>query len=118
MYSVTIQRHFDAAHHLNNYEGKCANTHGHRWIVEVKLTDANLDDVGMLIDFTNIKSKLDTIINELDHQYLNLLPQLSEINPTAENLARYIYFRLKPIFWILDTVRVYESPESWAEYYD
>lgn len=119
MYSVTIQRHFDAAHHLDHYEGKCANIHGHRWTVEMTLEDETLDFIGMVVDFSEVKKRLDVVLDGFDHTYLNEVPMISEMNPTAENLARYIFYRLKPFYNTqLTKIRIYESPESWAEYYE
>lgn len=125
MYELTIRTHFAAAHSLTNYDGPCAQLHGHTWQVEVVVTGPQLDKNGMLIDFRVLKNSVKEIITELDHQYLNALEPFktnSENNPTAENLARYIYSRLKSIFTEslqetkIAAVRVFESPEAWATY--
>ena len=116
MYRLRVKAHFDAAHRLENYEGKCSQIHGHRWEVEVFVKGAQLNDTGLLVDFSVLKSQLDKIVETLDQSYLNEIKEIG--NPTAENLSRYIYrnFKELPISVKLEKVRVWESPESWSEY--
>jgi 6-pyruvoyltetrahydropterin/6-carboxytetrahydropterin synthase len=116
MYRLRVKTHFDAAHKLDNYEGKCSNLHGHRWKVEVFVKGEKLNETGLLLDFSNLKSKLNSIVEELDHAFLNEIKEIG--NPTAENLSRYVYQRLREfqVSVKLEKVRVWESPESWAEY--
>lgn len=86
MYYVSKRMEIAGAHNLQlNYESKCQNLHGHNWIVTVFCKSEDLDENGMVYDFTHIKSK---IMDRLDHQYLNNV--LPDINPTAENMARWI----------------------------
>lgn len=118
MYRVALQVHFDAAHHLNNYSGKCSRTHGHRWIVEVCFISSKVDDTGMVMDFTVIKRKLNAILDMFDHYYLNLQPDFAQLNPTAENIAKLIWDKLTKKWKGVEYVRIYESPDAWAEYYE
>ena len=124
MYRICVTDHFDAAHHLEGYEGACARTHGHRWIIKVFVTGNGLDKLGMLTDFSDVKSALKLIVKRLDHYYLNeiepfdTLKSPNSYNPTAENIARYIYEKLRNSIEGLDKVRVYESPDCYAEYFD
>ena len=100
--------HFSSAHHLEGYEGNCANVHGHTWAVKVEVRGdtANLDKIGMLIDFKKIKK----LIDKLDHKDLN---KVLVSNPTAENIAIYLYENLAEIDKTLEfNVEVFESPES------
>jgi len=76
---LVLKHHFDAAHRLPNYNGKCASLHGHRWEVEVEVKGQSDPVTGMLIDFTIIKH----IIDQYDHKHLNDFIE----NPTAENIA-------------------------------
>jgi len=86
---------FSASHQLRGYEGACENLHGHNWKVEVAVRGENLNEIGILIDFKVLKKALREILEELDHQHLNSLPAFQEKNPSSENIAQYIYQRLK-----------------------
>lgn len=124
MYEILVRTRFAAAHSLNEYEGPCARLHGHTWQVEVTVRGKELDRRGMLVDFKEIKAGIKKIIEELDHQNLNDLEPFKNggiENPTAENLARYIYLRLEEIVkpeqgLQLTMVRVWESPDASAAY--
>ncbi|MDH5546881.1 MAG: 6-carboxytetrahydropterin synthase QueD [Gammaproteobacteria bacterium] len=93
-YTLRIFTDFSAAHFLRNYEGKCARLHGHNWKIEVEVITTKLDEVGMGLDFQIMKGETKTLLEELDHYNLNDMPPFDKINPTAENLAAYIYQRL------------------------
>jgi len=111
MYRLTVIRHFDAAHYLENYDGKCANLHGHTWQVEVVLSGDALQN-GMLVDFTVVKRRLDALLP--DHTSLN---DRYDFNPTAENLAEYFYSNFHiPTSLILEAVTVWESDACSATY--
>lgn len=123
MYELTVKTSFSSAHSIPDYNGKCAQLHGHTWQVEVAVKGEKLDQKGMLVDFKEIKAVLNKIIEDLDHQYLNDLKPFKEgrINPTAENLARYIYLHLKKVIENemnvkLVKVCVWESPAASASY--
>ena len=86
-----IERHFSSAHLLRGYAGKCENLHGHNYKIEIFARGRELDSRGLLVDFGELKAAADEIVNYLDHRNLNELPPFdAELNPTAENLARYI----------------------------
>ena len=88
MYYVSKRLEIAGAHNLNlNYESKCSNLHGHNWIITVYCKSEELTENGMVTDFAQIK---DIVSNKFDHQYLNNIPPFDKINPTAENIARYI----------------------------
>ena len=119
-YSVTIKGKFDAAHHLRNYPGKYANPHGHSFYVELEVSGDSLDDLGMLIDFNDLKEWLDNILDIFDHLDLNELPMFRTKNPTAENLARWIFNEIErriPDQYKLHPVKVWEGPDSYASYW-
>lgn len=119
MYRVRTFMYFSSAHNLRNYNGNCENLHGHNWKVEVFLESEKLDEIGMLVDFKILKSELKKILNCLDHKYINEIEYFKTVNPTSENMARYIYKELKKVFGnITSKVVVWESENSAAEYYE
>lgn len=119
-YQVVVAQFFDAAHYLRDYPGNCSNIHGHTWKVELSLTGSQLDSLGMLIDFRAIRSKLSQVLDRFDHNLINDLPPFDAINPTAENLAYYIFSQLKDQFpdCHIKQVRVWESELTCAVYYE
>ncbi len=120
MYEASIMQHFDAAHCLRGYQGRCENLHGHRWQVAVGIVAQELDAIGMSYDFTRLKDFLKDILSRYDHTNLNEVPPFDVINPTAENLARTIFEQceagLQAERLSLHYVTVWESPEAWATY--
>lgn len=122
MFQTVIRSHFDAAHYLRNYQGKCARLHGHRWDVEICVEGERLDRSGMLVDFGEMKRAVSLVLNQLDHQLLNDVPEFQgEKNPTAENIAGHLYREIRqtlvlPSLLRLAWVKVYESPDAWALY--
>jgi len=120
MYKINVEDHFDAAHALRGYKGKCEMLHGHRFRVVVKVSASKLNDIGLAYDFTELKAKLKSILGCFDHTTLNDIPPFDKINPSSENIASTIYNELKtalkeaPVE--LTTVEVWESPNSGVEY--
>ncbi|MCK5577606.1 MAG: 6-carboxytetrahydropterin synthase QueD [Dehalococcoidales bacterium] len=120
MYQISVEEHFDAAHALRGYKGKCEALHGHRFQVVVKVRASQLDDIGLAYDFTELKAKLRAILERFDHSCLNDMPPFDKINPSSENIAATIYGEMKtrleeaPVS--LEAVEVRESPESGVEY--
>ncbi|MCK5725903.1 MAG: 6-carboxytetrahydropterin synthase QueD [Thiotrichaceae bacterium] len=90
-YTLKVISDFASAHTLVNYPGACSRMHGHNWKIEAEATASSLDKIGMVIDFKVIKKAVKVVTDRLDHYYLNEIPPFTEINPTAENIARYIY---------------------------
>jgi 6-pyruvoyltetrahydropterin/6-carboxytetrahydropterin synthase len=91
LYTLKIVTDFAAAHTLRDYPGACSRMHGHNWKVEVEVQATRLDSVGMGIDFKDIKQATRKVTDELDHYYLNEIPPFDRTNPTAENIASFIY---------------------------
>ena len=116
MYRLRVETTFDAAHKLVGYPGVCAKLHGHTWKVEAFVVGEELDSVGILVDFKVIKERMDSIIKNLDHSFLNDCKEIG--NPTSENLSRFVYGKLKelPSKVRLEKVRVWENSRSWCEY--
>lgn len=96
MYTLTRTIEFDSAHQLRDYVGKCANLHGHTYKLAVSIQGQTLDKAGMVYDFVDLKALMKEISDELDHKFINEVSVFTEINPTAENIAAYIYHKLKP----------------------
>jgi 6-pyruvoyltetrahydropterin/6-carboxytetrahydropterin synthase len=120
MFEVAIETGFSAAHCLRGYRGKCEELHGHNWKVEVAVRAQDLDSTGLAIDFGVLKEKTGKILAELDHRYLNDHPHFSEINPSSENIAAFVYGRLEKELESeqvsLCRVTVWESDSSRATY--
>jgi 6-pyruvoyltetrahydropterin/6-carboxytetrahydropterin synthase len=116
MYSIKIEGHFSSAHNLRGYKGKCESLHGHNWKVEVEAAGDKLNKTGMLMDFKLLKAGLHKILEKLDHKYLNKLPYFKKINPTSENVAKFIYDNLALKIKGLKSVTVWESQNCRARY--
>ena len=120
MYQVSVEQHFDAAHFLRGYRGKCEALHGHRFRVVAMVKAAELDDVGLAYDFVELKHHLGDILSRFDHTCINDIPPFNEINPSSENIASTIYNELKlklagaPVS--VSCVEVWESPQSGVAY--
>jgi 6-pyruvoyltetrahydropterin/6-carboxytetrahydropterin synthase len=91
MFEVTIEETFAAGHALRNYRGKCENVHGHNYRCQVTLEGAELDNIGLLVDFVELKKVVHGVLDRMDHQWLNEFPPFDVLNPSAENMAKYIY---------------------------
>lgn len=121
MYVVSVQAHYDSAHFLRNYKGKCERLHGHRYVVEAALTSEVLNQAGLAYDFVDVKRHLRALAERLDHENINDLPPFTEIEPSAENQARYFFDELREqmpgdMKDALLYVRVWETPTQWAQY--
>lgn len=119
MYYLQTEDHFSSAHQLREYRGKCENLHGHNWRVLVRVRGARLDATGMLLDFGDLKNIVHDVLEGLDHTFLNDTPPFDRINPTAENLACYIFTEVEsmlPKGVYADRVMVWESEKSCAIY--
>ncbi|MDT4967291.1 MAG: 6-pyruvoyltetrahydropterin/6-carboxytetrahydropterin synthase [Acidobacteriota bacterium] len=121
MFEVMIERNFSSAHQLRGYKGKCENLHGHNYKIEIYARGRELDNIGLLVDFVELKKAADDVVRYLDHRNINELPPFDvELNPSAENLARYFLERVAS--QIQDQrvqiykVRCFETPTSVATY--
>jgi 6-pyruvoyltetrahydropterin/6-carboxytetrahydropterin synthase len=115
MYQVSVEQHFDAAHYLRNYRGKCENIHGHRFKVIATVKTEKLNDIGLAYDFTDLKKQLATILDRFDHTCINDIPPFDTINASSENIASTIYNELQsylPEEVSLSSVEVWESPQN------
>ena len=121
MFEVMIERNFSSAHQLRGYRGKCENLHGHNYRIVIYARGRELNNIGLLVDFVELKAAADEIVNYLDHRNINELPPFDEeLNPSAENLARYILERVARRVGDervqVYKVRCFETPTSVATY--
>jgi 6-pyruvoyltetrahydropterin/6-carboxytetrahydropterin synthase len=119
MYQVSVEGHFDAAHYLRGYGGKCENVHGHSFKVVVNLKASKLNETGLAYDFVELKRHLGEVLARFDHTSLNDVPPFDKINPSSENIAVTIFDQLKGCFSggiSLSSVEVWESPQSCVTY--
>jgi 6-pyruvoyltetrahydropterin/6-carboxytetrahydropterin synthase len=120
MYEIVVKQYFEAAHFLRGYKGKCENLHGHRYAVIVRLQAGELNEIGLVYDFTGVKRHLGGILSRFDHASLNDIPPFDKINPSAENIAATIYRELKtkltaePV--TIAAVEVWENPHQGISY--
>jgi len=120
MYEVSIEKHFDAAHYLREYQGKCESLHGHRYRVIARVKASQVNEIGLAYDFSVLKQHLADIIARFDHTCLNDVPPFDKINPSSENIASIVYDELKPKIAgdpvSISCIEVWESPDSWVAY--
>ena len=122
VFEVYIKTHFSAAHALRGYQGDCARLHGHNWIIEAFVKCRELDNIGIGIDFRDIKQEVKDVLKGLDHFNLNELPEFKDINPTSENVAKFIYQslskKLNSEVVKVSKIKVSETPGAGAFYWE
>lgn len=125
MYEVTVQDTFAAGHYLRNYKGKCENPHGHNYRVVVTLQGRELDKAGLLLDFKDVKCVMKHTIEYLDHTMINDVEPFTELNPSAENMAKFFYDRTNERLRettdgrvSVKQVTIWETDTSEATYYE
>lgn len=119
MYELIITDHFSSAHYLRGYEGACEKLHGHTWKVEVAIVGHEPDDIGLVVDFKDLKAQLKQLTDYLDHECLNDLPEFQAMNPSTENMARYFYQEFQqglPSGVSMNYVRIWESDSASVRY--
>jgi len=107
---------FEAAHRLPNVPAthRCSRMHGHSYRIELTLEGPVNPHTGFVVDFFDVEAAFGPLLQRLDHYCLNDIEGLE--NPTAENIAVWIWERVKPVLPAVSVIRVYETPMSWAEY--
>lgn len=137
MYGLKTESSFDAAHFLTEYHGKCENLHGHRWRVVAYLQQKHLQTEGdhkdMVVDFSDFKTALRALTEELDHSFIveegslmdktmqclqeeGFILSVVPFRTTAENLARYFFQKLEDQGFPVSQIEVYETPNNCAIY--
>jgi 6-pyruvoyltetrahydropterin/6-carboxytetrahydropterin synthase len=121
MYELKIEDYLAAAHNLREYEGECEALHGHNWKIEVIVRAEELDHLGLAIDFKDLKNATSSVLDAMDHRYLNELPQFAEENPSSENIARFIFMELEKKLSdsgvYVHKVTAWESEKACASYF-
>jgi 6-pyruvoyltetrahydropterin/6-carboxytetrahydropterin synthase len=119
-YTLRVVTEFAAAHTLRGYPGSCGRLHGHNWKLEVEILARRLDEIGMGVDFREIRRTAREVTDALDHRYLNEIAPFDEVNPTAENLAAYCYreigARLERPAVTVRAVTVWENDRACVRY--
>jgi len=119
MYRLSVHDSFSSAHQLKGYRGKCETVHGHNWKVEVEVQGERLNNIGLLMDFGDLKRILKSVVDPLDHVLLNEVEAFRDNNPSSELIARHIYNQIKgamPAGMAIVTVTVWESDNAKAVY--
>ena len=121
MFELTIETTFSSAHNLREYDGACERLHGHNWRVELHIEADKLDERGLAIDFKEMKREANKVVEGLDHRYLNEIIPFDVLNPSAENIAKYIFDQLTTSLndgnVRVSLVRVWESDHAAAAYH-
>jgi 6-pyruvoyltetrahydropterin/6-carboxytetrahydropterin synthase len=120
MFQLTIKDHIAAAHFLRGYDGPCKNLHGHTWQIEITIESDHVDQIGIVMDFRLMKNKLKDFLSHLDHVCLNDLPYFKEVNPSTENIAKYVFqkFSKECHPFKLKKVQVWESDSASVTYFE
>ena len=119
MFEVSVEQTFAAGHALRGYRGKCENVHGHNYRVQLTIQGPELDSIGLLVDFVEVKRLIHTVVDRLDHRFINDLPPFDIVNPSAENLAKYFYDEISPSLVKpvrLGKVKIWETDITSATY--
>lgn len=118
---IFIKTHFSGGHHLREYPGNCERPHGHNWKVKVTVRAAELDHLGMGIDFKQLKNQVNLVIDGLDHNDLNQHPAFQDKNPSSEHISIYIFNELKKVLqsdrYTIHAVEVRETDTSGVIYF-
>jgi len=120
IYEIYVKDHFAAAHALRGYKGNCSNMHGHNWDVEAYIQCTKLNKLGIGVDYRDVKEIVKDVLNKLDHTNLNNVAEFESINPTSENISKFLYNelsrRLNTEFTKVTKVMVFESPGCGSSY--
>ena len=120
LYQITVETTFSASHQLRGYKGEIEPLHGHNFRVEASVVARRLDELGLGMDFLELERELKEILAPYDHRHLNELAPFDDLNPTTENMARWLYEKLEerliPLGLRVRRVRVWEAPTYSASY--
>lgn len=117
---VMVSDEFSSGHFLRGYHGKCENLHGHNWKIQIFVKSKKLNSIGLVEDFKKLKKNLYDTLSKLDHKLINDIQPFKKINPSSENIAKFIFNDIRRKInrknKKLSSVRVWESDTSYAEY--
>ena len=125
MFEVSVEDTFAAGHALRGYRGKCENPHGHNYKVCITVAGEELDAIGLLFDFKDLKAAMGQVVERFDHQYLNDLEPFQRLNPSAENMAKYFYDEVGTLLQQqtngrvrVKEVKIWETDTTTATYFE
>jgi len=120
MFEISVEYSFAAGHALRGYKGKCENVHGHNYKVQVTVAGEQLNSTGLLMDFVELRAAIKAAVERLDHRFLNDLPPFDQLNPSAENLAKYFWEKVEAQARAqglrVDAVTIWETDSTSATY--
>ncbi len=120
MFKVSKEMMISATHRVREHQGGCERIHGHNWKVIVTVASMELNNMGMVIDFKDLKHAMHKIVMPMDHNDINVYPPFDVINPTSENLAKFIFDEMSKELnderQKISEVKVYEKDTSAATY--
>ena len=120
MFELRVEGEFSSSHQLYGYKGKCEELQGHNWRVEMYVKGEKLNEIGLLVDFKDLRELLKKTLDHLDHKFLNRIKPFDSINPSAENIAKFIYenvqAEINKLGIILSKIIVFETSKSMACY--
>ena len=119
MFYLSVITYISSAHRLKEYQGVCQRIHGHNWKIKVQVKGNKLNDLGILIDFKDLRKISEQVSERIDHQFLNELERFKKINPSAENMARFFYKEIKillPSNVKMDKIIIWETENYQLEY--
>ena len=121
MFTISVEAHFSASHQLTLPDGSKEPVHRHKWSVTANVGGEKLNSMGLVMDFNQLKTMVDNIVAEFDNMALDRISYFQQNNPSAENVAKYIYQKLRiklPKGVKLRNIKVVEEPGCWAKFGD
>jgi 6-pyruvoyltetrahydropterin/6-carboxytetrahydropterin synthase len=119
MFTISVERHFRASHQLTLPDGSKEAVHSHDWVVTASLSSEKLNNMGIVMDFHTLQAMIDKTVAGFDNTALESISYFQQNNPSAENVAKYIYDKLRtelPEGVKLRNIRVVEEPGCSAKY--
>jgi len=119
MFTISVERHFQASHQLIMPDGSKEPVHNHNWVVTTNLSSEKLNNMGVVMDFRALQAMIDRTVADFNHKALESIGYFQQNNPSAENVAKYIYEKLLtelPEGVKLQNVRVVEEPGCSASF--
>jgi 6-pyruvoyltetrahydropterin/6-carboxytetrahydropterin synthase len=121
MFTISVETHFHASHQLRFPNGEKEPIHFHNWSVTADVSSAKLDNMGIVMDFEELKGIIDNIVVSFNNNKVEGIDYFQKNNPSAENVAKYIYDKLEPQLpegVILSSIKVTEEPGCMAKFED
>jgi len=119
MFTISVETHFQASHQLTLPDGSKEPLHNHDWVVTASLSSEKLNNMGVVMDFQALKAMVDKTVAGFDNTALESIGYFQRNNPSAENVAKYIYDKLRnelPEGVKLRSIRIVEEPGCSAKF--